>query len=283
MFDLGVLGSTEGEGETIHVNPFTHLSSLLPWLAAVLLLLLPENRGRGVWVVLLAPVATRLLLPTLGLLAAKLPASVIDLLGRAMVSLALASTILLLLGRRLTSKTPGSRRAMGLGVLATVVLASELGSSLAGPMPEMLTAMGIYSLAAAVLAVGIRIARRRSREPYNFLLFALWSLAGIVLACVVIYGGYLLVWFSMVARAREGAPQVLAVECLLAGALTCGLYAVVLPFAILGLAHAPCKHRIEAHFGLTAPVAEAPPSDGGADDRPGFCGGRTRRKGREDD
>jgi hypothetical protein len=247
--DLGELGDREGQAILLDWKWYDSAPGLLLWLALAMAIIVPKY-NRDVRILL---IAIPLLVMNLVYAAFKgmthVPSSSEWQCDAIFRSLAVGITILWLLAPRLARSSGLARWLLSLGILAGVAVLGVLSTGSRASAETTLLFL-FPSLAGAALSIAVAAAGRLCRRRYSPVRLMLWLglflLAGSIAAMSAFFtigmtiasAGYVSLWSML--------PQVLAVSLILGS----GLYALVLPFMILGFVHPFFRDRLCAYLGL---------------------------------
>ncbi|NLH73858.1 MAG: hypothetical protein GX456_12460 [Verrucomicrobia bacterium] len=260
------MGDKEGPRVNYEWVPPSLLPQFVPWIAVLLLLLLPANRRPQSWWVLLPMGVIWLIDAVLKAAAPEIFSDANDYLALVLTSLAFGVAVLWLLAGYLAGLSrPVAFLVATLIISASSILAYLIRADLSELTPVtavFVVALLILSLLTALALVLSSLMCKRVYRPTRFLAwFGIFLLGG----WLVISSPFIFV-FLVVSLTQGGGPPTLE---FLWGIVVFALltFAVVLPFLLLSFVESRHKERFIALFGLPrvpqnapAPPPVAPPS-----------------------
>ncbi|MGC8988713.1 MAG: hypothetical protein ACP5MD_01165 [Verrucomicrobiia bacterium] len=247
--DLGGLGDKEGPRVNYEWVPPSLLPQFVPWIAVLLLLLLPANRRPQAWWVLVPMGVIWLIDVLLKAATPEMFSDANDYLALALTSLAFGVAVLWLLTGYLAGLSkPVVFLVSTLIISASSILAYLIRSDLSELVPVtavFVVALLLLSLLTALaLVLSALMCKRVYRPPRLLAWFGVFILGG----WLVISSPFVIV-FLVVNLTQGGGPQIFE---FLWGVLVFALltFAVVLPFLLLSFLESHYKERFMALFGL---------------------------------
>ena len=258
--DLGKLGPSQGKPVGVTWRWWYHLPYLALWMILGLALIVPKaNRHRQAWLILI-PFFLVLALWQMPVRLISMPSSSAGFFGVLAMSLAMAWTVVWLLGHRLAR---GGRPAsffltlilmLAIGLWAHV---GDYGFELDSVMLQSAIFFGIFALA---LLIAMGLARRCCRRQYRPGLFMVWLVLWMLLVPVALMT--LVAGIMVITVSRQFNPVmllgVLFAAAFTSGFLAAGLYLFNLPFMILAFKSSFYRERLQTVFGLQPVAKEAP-------------------------
>lgn len=260
------MGDKEGPRVNYEWVPPSLLPRFVPWIAVLLLLLLPANRRPQAWLVLLPMGVVWLIDVVLKVATPEMFSDANDYLALALTSLAFGMAVLWLLAGYLAGLSkPVVFLVTTLIISASSILAYLIRSDWSELVPVtamIVVALVLLSLLTALALVLSALMCKRVYRPTRLLA---WFVGFLLAGWLVISSPFVIV-FTVATLTRGGWPQMLG---FLLGIVVFALltFAVVLPFLLLSFVESHYKERFIALFGLprvperatAPPLANSPP------------------------
>jgi len=238
--DLGGLGHRDGAAAHFTWTPPSLVPVVLPWMAVLLLLLLPPNRSVAAWCVMVPLAAVGGLDLCLRHAISSLSSEGLDLLRPAFISAAFGVTALWLAGPYLSGRTRVGLFFLALGTLGLAgVWACAAHPDWRSDTWETFAFLGFLACGALTAPLAISLAALVSRKRYSALRLLLWTAVFLAMlwAPLTPLGG-----LSHPFSGREPLRSTLS----LLPPLTSVTLLAVVPFLLLAFTGPNCRGRLLA-------------------------------------
>lgn len=260
---MGKAGSSESAPVFCEWRWYYHLPSMALWGPIVLALVVPkENRCRRAWLILI-PLFLVMAIWQMPARLFSLPLSAANPLGFFVNSLAVAWTVVWLLGRRLGSQRPFDAFFWMLGAMMLVgfwAYTAEYGTRLA---PQMIVVLIPYAFCSVTLLLSMELARilcRKTDRPGPFmawLFFCMGFLSGTAMLLLAIL--LAMVQLAMTTHFDTSMLMFLVLQtAVVALFLAIVLYLGNLPFLLLAFKSSFYRERFRSTFGLEPKGGRSP-------------------------
>jgi len=259
--DLGGLGDKEGPRVNYEWVPPSLLPQFVPWIAVLLLLLLPANRRPQAWWVLLPMGVVWLIDLVLKFVTPDMLAYANDYVALALTSLAFGVAVFWLLAGYLSGL---SRPVVFLVATLIISASSILAYLIRSDWSELVPVTAVFTAALVLLslvtALALVLSALMCKRVYRPTRLLAWFVGFLLAGWLVISSPFVIV-FLVVSLTQGGGPPML--EFLLGIAMFALLtFVVVLPFLLLSFVESHYKERFMALFRLPRvpqPAAAPPP------------------------
>jgi hypothetical protein len=253
--NLGGLGIPEGPLTAYTWIPVNPLPRLLPWLAVLLLFLLPRNRAWPAWWIWLPLVCGVMLQPGLRMILTSIPSQPLDLLGQAFAALVFGNAAFWLVSAYLGWK---HRFVTFLGLFVALCGFAGLTLACSGEEvgPELWVSYILIAFGAFVISLSLNLAGWLCRHRYGWRRLTWWLMVCLTVVSVLTTTPFLVFAF-IASQGSTGVGESLMGVLLLAGIC----FATILPFLVLSFVNSFYRERLKAllHLGSLElpPIAPA--------------------------